>query len=88
MFQKLYLLKATNYFGDFKHYCWRVLHLHIGPSSWRLSNEQAPVVPSVAHTWKNHKDTEERNHAAKILRGVSIGTGVSYKLAHKISVYF
>lgn len=30
------------------------LYLHIGPSSSSLSNAQAPVVPNVAHSYKEH----------------------------------
>lgn len=31
-----------------------MFHLHMGPNSCRLSNEQAPVVPNVAHSCKSH----------------------------------
>lgn len=41
---------------DIYIYIYINIRLHIGPSSSRLSNAQAPVVPNVAHSCWNNND--------------------------------
>lgn len=40
-------------------YIINIYFLHIGPSSSRLSNAQAPVVPNVAHNYWNNNNIYE-----------------------------